>query len=105
MKEYVEKILVPYIDKKRTELKLLPNQPALLIFDNFKAQTTSSILTLLDSHNINVALLPANCTNRLQPLDLSVNKRHQRISCALSFKIGMLSSCVLSYRMSQKRNQ
>jgi len=46
----------------------------LLIFDNFKAQCTSTVLTLLDSHNINVALVPANYTDRLQPLDLSVNK-------------------------------
>ena len=74
MKEYVEKILVPYINRKRAELNLSSNQPALLIFDNFKAQTTSSMLKLLDSYTINVALLPANCTDRLQPLDLSVNK-------------------------------
>ena len=74
MIEYVEKILVPYISRKRTELKLSSNQPALLIFDNFKAQPTSSMLKLLDSYNINIALLPANCTDRLQPLDLSVNK-------------------------------
>ena len=45
-------------------------------------QTTSSILTLLDSHNINVALLPANCTDRLQPLDLSVNKAAKNFLCS-----------------------
>ena len=32
------------------------------------------MLTLLDNHNINVTLIPANCTDRLQPLDLSINK-------------------------------
>ena len=40
----------------------------MLIFDNFKAQMTSSILKLLDSY---VVLLPVNCMDRL---DLSVNK-------------------------------
>ena len=70
MKEYID---LPYINKKR-ELKLASNYPALLTFDNFKAQCTPGILTLLDQNNINIALVPANCTNRLQPMDSSVNK-------------------------------
>ena len=32
------------------------------------------MLKLLDDNYINVTLVPANCTDRLQPLDLSVNK-------------------------------
>ena len=55
-------------------MKLGNDQPALLIFDNFKAQCTSPLLCLLDSHNINIVLIAPNCTDRLQPLDLSVNK-------------------------------
>ena len=74
MKEYMEMVIFPYIRKIKEDLKLPDEQGALLIFDNFKAQCTSTILTLLDSHNINVALIPANCTDRLQPLDLSINK-------------------------------
>ena len=74
MTQHVEMIIVLYINNKRKELKLSHDRPALLIFDNFKAQTTSSLLKLLDSHNVNVVLLPANCTNRLQPLNLSINK-------------------------------
>ena len=35
---------------------------------------TQDLLTFLDDNNINVILIPANCTDRLQPLDLSVNK-------------------------------
>jgi len=74
MREYFEKIIFPYVEEKRSELKLGNDQPALLIFDNFKAQCTPPLLRLLDSHNINVVLIPPNCTDRLQPLDLSVNK-------------------------------
>ena len=55
-------------------LKLSHDHPALLIFDNFKAQTTSSFLELLGSYNLDIVLLQANCTDRLQPLDLSINK-------------------------------
>ena len=71
MKQYVEKIVLPYVTRKREELQLRHDQPALLIFDNFKAQTTSSFLKLLDSYNLDIVLLPANFTDRLQPLDLT----------------------------------
>ena len=50
------------------------NYTALLTFDNFKAQSTPGILMFLDQNKINVVLVPANCIDRLQPLDLSVNR-------------------------------
>ena len=65
MKEYFDKIILPYIWEKKTALKLRIQQPALLIFDNFKAQCTSSLLNLLDSHYVNMALIPPGCTDRL----------------------------------------
>ena len=74
MKEYIDHIILPYICKKREELKLASDYPALLTFDNFKAQCTPAFLTVLDQNNINVVLVPANCSDRLQPLDSSVNK-------------------------------
>ena len=46
-KDYIEKIIVPYLIKKRAELKLLNNQHALCIFDNFKGQLTDDGLQLL----------------------------------------------------------
>ena len=58
----------------RQTLKLGVNYPALLLFDNFKAQCTQQLLTLLDDCFINVLLVPPNCTDRLQPMDISVNK-------------------------------
>ena len=64
MKDYVHKVILPYIVKKRKELKLSLNHPALLIFDNFKAQCTSDILRSLDENNINVVLVPPNCVNK-----------------------------------------
>ena len=74
MKEYIEMVIFPYISKVKEDLGLSDEHDALLILDNFKAQCTSTVLTLLDSHKINVALVPTNCIDHLQPLDLSVNK-------------------------------
>lgn len=74
MVQYFEKIIFPYLAKKKLELKLASDHPSLLIFDNFNGQCTEDILKLLDSKNINVVIIPANCTDRLQPLDISVNK-------------------------------
>ena len=48
--------------------------PALILFDNFNAQCTEDLLKRIDEQNIYVILIPANCTDCLQPLDLSVNK-------------------------------
>ena len=43
------------------------------IFDNFKGQLTDEVLQLLKDSFTVVFVLP-NCTDQLQPLDLSVNK-------------------------------
>ena len=52
MKDYVHKVILPYIANKRKELKLSLDHPALLIFDNFKAQCTSDLLQTHDENNI-----------------------------------------------------
>ena len=74
MHDYINKILLPYVKKKREELKLPSDQRALVLFDKFKGQCTNSILELLEENNISIVMVPANCTDRLQPLDVSVNK-------------------------------
>ena len=44
------------------------------MFDNFSAQTTVRIIKLLDDNHVRIVMVPPNCTDRLQPLDVSVNK-------------------------------
>ena len=57
------------------ETKQLPADfPALAIFDCFSGQTTEEIKDLLESNHIFCVFVPAQCTDRLQPLDISVNK-------------------------------
>ena len=72
MLQYVEHIILPYVEKVRETLG--DNKPALAIMDNFKGQITESVSGLLDMHNIHVCLLPPNTTDLLQPMDIAVNK-------------------------------
>ena len=53
---------------------MVASQHTLLIFDNFKGQCTEALLNLLDENNVSMVLIPPNCTDRLQPLDVNVNK-------------------------------
>ena len=74
MKEYLELIIFPFVHLKRRELDLLAEHPALAIFDIFKGQQTEDIRGMLEKENILIVPVPPNCTDRLQPMDLSVNK-------------------------------
>lgn len=42
--------------------------------DNCKGQITPSVANLLEESNIHVCLLPPSTTDRLQPLNVAVNK-------------------------------
>ena len=47
---------------------------ALVIFDVFRGHTGEAVKVLLNSNNIISVMVPSNCTDLLQPMDLSVNK-------------------------------
>ena len=81
MKEYICKIIIPFFVEKRNELKLSSNHRELVIFDQFKGQRTSDVFDLFEDNNISIALVPANCTDRLQPMDVSVNKAAKDFLC------------------------
>ena len=72
-KEHIEKIILPHVSEKR-KAHGKPNQTALVIFDEFKGQVTDDVYNMLDSNNIQVVKVLPNCTDRLQPMDLSINK-------------------------------
>ena len=71
---YIENIIIPYVQKERALLGLNDDHCALVLFDVFKGQCTSEVLKMLEDNNILYVTVPNNCTDRLQPLDLSVNK-------------------------------
>ena len=52
----------------------LEDHLCLTIFDVFRGQQTPAFRKLIEKNNIDHVNVPANCTDKLQPLDLSVNK-------------------------------
>ena len=71
---YIEEVIVPFLEKKREQINVDEDQSALAIFDCFKGQLTAKVYKCLEDNNIQSVLIPPNCTDRLQPLDISVNK-------------------------------
>ena len=72
MIQYVNNIFVPYVEQIRQLFN--EDKPAVIIMDNFKGQITEAMTELLERHRIHTCLIPANATDRLKPMDISVNK-------------------------------
>ena len=70
----LEYILVPYMVKTRERLKLADDHPILAIFNVFKAHRCDSVLGELHHHHIHQVFIPARCTGKLQPPNVSVNE-------------------------------
>ena len=50
---------------------------ALAIFDVFKAHRGDRLLALLKKNGVSVVFVPASCTDKLQPLDQTINKKYK----------------------------
>lgn len=70
---FIKHIILPYIQGVRTKNNT-PNQAALVIFDVFKGHMGEGVHNLLEENKIFHVVVPNNCTDLFQPLDLSVNK-------------------------------
>ena len=53
----------------------------MVIYDEFRGQLTDAVHFVLDSNNIYVVKVPLNCTDRLQSMDLSVNRSIKEFLC------------------------
>jgi hypothetical protein len=73
---FVKNVVLPYVSATRENLGLCEEQMALVIFDSFKGHKGVDMESLLLENNLLpvIAIVPSNCTDLLQPLDLSVNK-------------------------------
>ena len=74
MVDYIAAVIVPYMKEKRKHLGLDSKHVGLVILDEFKGQTTNKVLNLLQTNDLMYVIVPPNCTDRLQPLDVSVNR-------------------------------
>ena len=74
MIDYIKLVIVPYMVESRKRLALSPTHTGLVILDEFKGQTTQKVLSLLEEYHLMYVIVPPNCTDRLQPLDVSVNR-------------------------------
>ena len=73
MLQYIDTVLLPYVKNNRKN----PEQKALLILDVFAAHRTEEFIKKLASNNIEVVFVPACCTDKLQLLDLTLNKDYK----------------------------
>ena len=60
-----DKIIIPYIARKRRELELPEEHMALVILDAFRGHTTPEVRDLLLKNNIITVFVPSNCCNPL----------------------------------------
>ena len=56
MLQHIDHVILPYVQSMRE--KVGDDKAALVIIDNFKGQVTESIMSLLESNNVRVCLLP-----------------------------------------------
>lgn len=72
--EYTAKILMPHIRRTKKRLGLPDSQKALCIFDVFRAQMGKDFINDLKKKVICIVFMLPSCTDRLQPMDLTVQK-------------------------------
>ncbi len=68
MVDYVTKVIVPYVTETCSKLNLASDHPALVLFDVFKGHLVDNVRRLLEESCILYVVIPANCTDKLQPL-------------------------------------
>ena len=71
--KFLKEIVIPFVDKKRSELKN-PSQAALLIWDVFRGQKTTPVLDILKENHIITEYVSNNMSNYYQPLGCTTNK-------------------------------
>lgn len=65
---------MPHIRRTKKRLGLPDSQKALCIFDVFRAQMGEDFINDLKKKIICIVFVPPSCTDRLQPMDLTVQK-------------------------------
>lgn len=70
----MDHIIKPYLEEARADCPN-PSQKALLIVDLYRGQLEQAIVDYIKQQNIVLHVIPANCTDALQPMDQLVNSK------------------------------
>ena len=97
---YINNVVILYVVETCHTLKLPHSQLALALFDHFEGHLTPRVQDDMDTNNILVVDVPANCTDRLQPIDLSIDEPLKTTWKPL-FRRGMHSRCACSCNTSR----
>lgn len=79
MQQYIEQIIIPFKKQKSPDLNLDKSHKALVLFDFFRGQTTAATEVLLQQNHIVGVQVQPNCTDKLRPIDVSINKDGMRV--------------------------
>ena len=71
--EHLERVVFPYLKKRKAQLELPEEQKAMLIFYVFKGQVTEQVTKLIEENDCVIVHVPNNMTDHFQPLDVNVN--------------------------------
>jgi hypothetical protein len=69
--QYVRTVLIPFINRVRTNDRLA-GKPAILLMDNCSIHTRPEVLKMLREHDVKVMTFPPHTTQVSQALDLSL---------------------------------
>jgi len=70
----MDELSIPYVENKRRINGEPPDEPAVLIVDGHNSRYNSRMLRKLAEHHIDLFIIPAHSSHRMQPLDLTLNK-------------------------------
>ena len=69
-----EKNVVPFVCEQWKSQNLESTHSASVMFDRFRGQTSPEFISLLESPNVSCVWIPPNCTDKVHPLDISINR-------------------------------
>jgi len=70
----MNEIFIPYVKRRREALGLPADEPAALVVDGHNSRYNARMLGTLADNHIDLLIIPAHTSHRLQPLDLTLNK-------------------------------
>ena len=78
---------IPYVAKRKVELKLPEDQKAILIFDVFKGQITDKVTKIIEENNCGNVHVPNNLTDQFKTIG---SKRKRPREKVFKGKVGIL---------------